>query len=181
MKKLFALAFAALMTVSATAGEDAKPKKERMRGSDPTRRITKALQAVELTSDQNKAVQAATAQFQATMTSLREAGLNQELMKKRAQAMKEARAAGLKGKEMRAKVMESVSAEEADLFAQAMKASRTLRQSIAKVLTDEQRATLPENVRRQLTVRQANAKPDKQPKRARKSKKEKSPSEQASD
>lgn len=168
------------MTVSATADEKAKPKKERTRNADPTQRITKTLEAVDLTADQQTAVKKATDQFQATMTKLRDDGFNPELNKKRVAAMKEARKAGLKGKEMQAKVAETVSAEEAELLTNAMKASRTLRQSIAGILTDEQRAALPENVRRQFTVRQAKAKADAKPKREGKEKGEKKRKEKES-
>ncbi|WP_404307139.1 hypothetical protein [Neorhodopirellula lusitana] len=153
MRTLIAVSLVALMTVSSVADEPAKKKRDKG-GNSIVKRLMTSLEAVSLTEDQTATIKAAASKFEATSKELREAGLTADVRKKVMTATKEARESGAKGKEVAAKVKESLTSEEAALIAKMDAANKTLRTSIAAVLTPEQLEAIPEKARRQFQPRQ---------------------------
>tara|TARA_R110002072_G_scaffold48705_4_gene133090 strand:+ start:14859 stop:15557 length:699 start_codon:yes stop_codon:yes gene_type:complete len=156
MKHLIALALIACLAASASADDKPEGKKKRAGNRDAgawmAGNLGKTLEKVELTDEQKEKWNEAKKSFTAQVKDLREEGLTPELMKKRNDAQKEAREAGLKGKELAAKLNEGFSEEEQALFSKQQKAVRSLRASVAGMLTPEQMAALPEQARKQMTA-----------------------------
>jgi hypothetical protein len=158
MKKVIALALVACLAASATADDKPDGKKKRAgnraAGSWMAENLGKTLDAVDLTAEQKEKWTEAKKNFVAQMDELKAEGLTNELKKKRTEAQKEARDAGLKGKEMAAKLKEGFSEEEQALFAKQQKVTKAFRASVAGMLTPEQLKALPEQVRKQMTTAQ---------------------------
>lgn len=179
MRNLFALALIAALAVTTVADDktpnDKVPNDKALKknagersGRNPmVAKLTKSLEDTNLSEDQKSKIQAAKTAFATQAKQLRESGLTPELMKKRAEAMKTARQSGLQGKEMRAKINESLTADERALFEKMNKATGELQKTVAKTLTKEQLAALPDAVRKPLE----NAGKDKPRKGNRKGKK----------
>ncbi|KLU02984.1 putative signal peptide and transmembrane protein [Rhodopirellula islandica] len=155
MKHLIALALIACLAASATADDKPEAKKKRAgnraAGAWMAQNLSKTLETVELTDEQKAKWNEAKTSFVAQMKELKDEGLTPELMKKRTEAQKAAREAGLKGKEMAAKLKEGFSEEEQALIAKQQKAAKALRVAVAGMLTPEQLAALPEQARKQMT------------------------------
>ncbi|TWU18453.1 hypothetical protein [Allorhodopirellula heiligendammensis] len=157
MRNLFALALIAALSVT-TVADEAAPKKNkgnRAGRNQAVAKLTKGLESAGLSAEQQTKIKAATVAFTAKVKELREDGLTPELMKKRTEAMKAAREAGLKGKDIRAKVNESLTAEEIATFEKMTKATAELHKAVVSTLSKEQLEALPEAVRKSL---QAGAK-----------------------
>lgn len=156
MKHLIALALIACLATTASADDKPEGKKKRAGNRDAgawmAGNVAKLLEKVELTDEQKEKWNEAKKSFTSQVKDLREEGLTPELMKKRNDAQKEAREAGLKGKEMAAKLNEGFSEEEQALFNKQQKAVRSLRASVAGMLTPEQMAALPEQARKQMSA-----------------------------
>ncbi|MCC9640974.1 hypothetical protein LOC71_01720 [Rhodopirellula sp. JC740] len=156
MKPLFSLALVVCFACPVLADDEAATKKKRagnrQAGGWMARNVEKSLEAVELTDEQKEKLADAKKQFTSELKELREAGLTQELMKKRMEAQKAARESGLKGKELAAKLKEDFSEDEQALFAKQQKAVAAMRKSVAGMLTPEQMEKLPEQARKQFTA-----------------------------
>lgn len=157
MRNLFALALIAALAITAVADDktlnDKALKKntgERSGQNPMVAKLTKSLEDTNLSEDQKSKIQTAKTAFVTQAKQLREAGLTPELMKKRAEAMKAARQSGLQGKELRAKINESLTADERGLFEKMNKATVELQKTVAKTLTKEQMEALPEAARKSL-------------------------------
>lgn len=143
---LLVLSLALVVSVSA---DDAKPKKKDGQGKGKQRanaQLMKPFAAIELTDEQKAKVKVLVQKANEETKALREeAGLTPELTKKRGEAMKAARQAGLKGKELAAEVDKNSGMNEAQLAAvKKMGMMRTkLQKAVVELLTDEQKAQLP--------------------------------------
>lgn len=154
MRKLLALSLVAVLSVTAIADEKPKGKKKgKAGGNQMVAKLMSSLKDAGLSDEQMTNVKAAAQKFEASVKEIREAGLTPEVTKKFAAAQKEARDAGLKGKDLAAKVQESVSEEEAALMQKMQTATTTMKKAVAGVLTAEQMEALPEAVRKQLQPR----------------------------
>jgi hypothetical protein len=114
--------------------------------------MLKAVAGLTLTAAQKPKVEAATKEFTETILALRKEGLTQALNKKKAVAVKAAREAGKKGRELEAAVMATIDAtdEEKALLKKAEEATAKLAKSMGAVLTAEQIATLPPQMQQTL-------------------------------
>lgn len=153
MRTLLALSLVAVLAVTSFADEKPKGKKGKGGGNPMVAKLMTGLKEVGLSDDQMTKVKAAADKFQGVNKELRAAGLTQDLNKKYSEAMKEAREAGLKGKEIAAKAKESISEEEAAMLDKMQVAMTEMKKAVAGVLTEEQMAALPEGVRKQLQTR----------------------------
>ena len=154
MRNLLALTLVAVFSVTAIADEKPKGKKKGKAGEN--RMVTKlmsSLKEVGLSDEQMTDVKAAAATYQASVKEIHEAGLTPEVAKKYADAMKEAREAGLKGKEVAVKAKEAVTEEESALMQKMQTATVMMKKAVVGVLTEEQMKALPEAVRKQLQPR----------------------------
>ncbi len=150
MLSVLVLTLALVVTVSA---DDAKPKKkgERAGGKNAgVAQLLKPFEAVDLTEEQTAKIKALGKAMNEKSEAIREeAGITQELMKKRAAAMKEARESGKKGKELAAEVDAKAGLSEAQV--NAMKKVTELRQKFMQdavaLLTPEQKENLPARVK----------------------------------
>ena len=154
MRNLLALSLVAVLSVTAIADEKPKGKKKgKAGGNQMVTKLMSNLKDIGLSDEQMTNVKAAAEKFETSVKEIREAGLTPEVTKKFATAQKEAREAGLKGKELAAKVQESVSEEEAALMKKMRTATTAMKKAVAGVLTAEQIEALPEAVRKQLKPR----------------------------
>lgn len=114
--------------------------------------MLKAVAGLTLTAEQKPKVEAATKEFTETILALRKEGLTQTLTKKKAEAVKAAREAGKKGRELEAAVMATIDATDAEkaLLKKAEEANAKLAKSMGAVLTAEQIATLPPQMQQNL-------------------------------
>jgi hypothetical protein len=134
---------------------ETKPRVEKPDGGKSPKINHPALRAMEgakLSDEQKSKVKAITEEFTEKMTALREKGHTPALTKKRAEAMKKARQAGKKGKELRSEVIASIDAsdQEKELLRRGDEVTAKLHQELATVLTDEQIDALPPQVKRPL-------------------------------
>lgn len=156
MRTLLALSLVAVFAVSSFADEAPKGKKKGKGDGNPM--ITKlmtGLSEVGLSDEQMTQVKAAAEKFEISVKELRKSGMTQDLNKKYGVAMKEAREAGLKGKELAAKVNESMTEEETAMMKKMQAATTQMKKEVAAVLTAEQMEALPNAVRKQIQVREA--------------------------
>jgi len=114
--------------------------------------MLKAVAGLTLTAEQKPKVEEATKEFTETILALRKEGLTQALNKKKAEAVKAAREAGKKGRELEAAVMAAIDATDAEkaLLKKAEEANAKLAKSMGAVLTAEQIATLPPQMQQNL-------------------------------
>jgi hypothetical protein len=148
------LCLAAALVISPVFAEDAPAKKGKKgeKAKPASAFMMEKLNAIELTDDQKAKLAEVAAEFDASMKSLRDEGLTQELSKKKAEAMKKAREEGKKGKELETEVMASldVTEEQQALLKKAAEAQAKFQKGMATMLTEEQIATLPEATQQQL-------------------------------
>ncbi len=110
--------------------------------------VKKALEAVGLTDEQQSKVKELAATLQEQSKTLKEEGLTPELMKKHADAVKAAKDAGKKGKDIQAAAKEGMSEGEVAVLKKLEEATTKFRQGVMALLTDEQKALLPEQAQK---------------------------------
>lgn len=115
--------------------------------------LLKAVEGLELTADQKAKVKVIGKEFTETMQGLRKKGLNQSLTKQRTEAVKKAREAGKKGVNLADEVLAtmSITDEQKAVLKQASEAQAKLQEGLAAVLTKEQIAALPQQMKATLT------------------------------
>lgn len=150
MKNLLAVGLIALFAVQGVADDKPKGKKKGQGNSPMIEQIKKQLAGITLDDAQTAKLTAAGETFMVTMKELRANGLTPELSKKKAEATKAARAEGVKQKDLLAKVMEGMTTEEAAVLTKAEEALKTMKASVAAMLTPEQVEALSEQAKRQL-------------------------------
>jgi len=138
-----------------TAKKDAAKPGAGKKRSAVANPMLKAVEGLTLTAEQKPKVEEATKEFTETILALRKEGLTQELSKKKADAVKAAREAGKKGRELEAAVMATIEAtdEEKAILKKADEATAKLAKAMGAVLTAEQIATLPPQMQQALGVK----------------------------
>ncbi|MGB7347093.1 MAG: hypothetical protein WBD20_22910 [Pirellulaceae bacterium] len=151
------LALAVLLVSPVMADDAVKEKKKNAKGNrgaaSPAMQLIKQLEPVGLTEEQTTKIKELAKASAAADKALREeAGLTPELMKKRAEAQKELKDSGKKGKEMAAAVNEASGATEAQAaaFAKLNESRMKFQRAAMALLTDEQKANVPEKLQRML-------------------------------
>lgn len=154
-RMLMVAAVAAMLVIPAVA-DDAK-KERKKKGSKGARtaamQMMKQLEVVGLTDEQTTKLKELGATADEAMEALRnEAGLTKELVKKRTDAQKELKGSGKKGKELAAAVNEKagLTEQQAAAFASLNAARMKFHKEVVGMLTDEQKAKLPEKMMRMM-------------------------------
>ena len=170
-KIMSAVALAAILTTPAFAADDeadSKKKGKQARGrQNAAAQIIRQLKDVDLTKDQIAKIKELGVKVAADMKSIRsEAGIDNELIKKRAAVVKAMKDSDKKGKELQAAINKEAGFTEA--HAEAMKKVNAARMKFHKdvvaMLTDEQKEKLPARLKRAgggkkgAAARKANAK-----------------------
>jgi Spy/CpxP family protein refolding chaperone len=156
LKTIASFALAALLISPVMAADEAKEKGKKgkgNRGASPATQLIKALEVVGLTDEQKTKIKEMGKEAGEMTKKLREeGGITNELMKKRSEAQKAVRESGVKGKEMQAAIAEKAGLTEAQVAAfTKLTAARTNFQKAAMaLLTDEQKAKVPEKMQRLL-------------------------------
>lgn len=153
MKSIAAVALAALLVAPVMAQDEAKAKNKDKKkgGGSAAMQLIKQLGPVGLTEDQtNKIKEMGKASMEALNKMKEEAGITTEVMKKRAEASKAVKESGKKGKEMAAAIAEKagLSKEQMEVFGKMNTARQKLQREVVAMLTDEQKAKLPEKMQR---------------------------------
>lgn len=152
-QKLLCLACTLMFATMTIAADDAPAKKKGKKNAGQragvASTVLKQLQDVELTDEQKTKIQELAKKSMTDMRAVRkEAGITPELMKKRAEAQKELKAAGTKQSEMFAAVNKKVGMTEAQVAV--LKKANESRQALLKqaiaLLSDEQKAKLPKRM-----------------------------------
>lgn len=122
--------------------------------------MLKAVEGLTLTAEQKPKVEEAKQEFTETILALRKQGLTQALNKKKADAVKAAREAGKKGRELESAVMAAIDAtdEEKAILKKAEAANAKLAKSMGAVLSAEQIAMLPPRMQQALGAKGPAAK-----------------------
>ncbi|WP_145419764.1 hypothetical protein [Planctomycetes bacterium K23_9] len=123
------------------------------RGASMAGQLIKQLKPVGLTDEQTKKIKELAKEPTELAKKIREeAGLTPELMKKRTAAMKELKDSGKKGKEMNAAVNEKAGLTETQIaaFTKMNEARTKFQRAAMALLTDEQKAKVPEKMQRML-------------------------------
>ena len=151
--KVLGLVFAMLLSSVVVAEDEAKPKKKNRDAAknNVAANIIKQLKGIELTDEQKTKLQAIAKETQAEMKKINdEAGITPELIKKRAEVMKSMKDSGKKPAELREAVNKEAGFTEA--HAEAFKKTNEARMGLMKkaiaLLTDDQKAKLPERLAR---------------------------------
>lgn len=143
-------------------------KKEPAKSEDGTKRaavaspMLKAVGGLTLTAQQKSKVEEATNEFTETILALRKEGFTQALNKKKADALKAAREAGKKGRELESAAMAAIDAtdDEKALLKKAEEANAKLAKAMSEVLTEDQIASLPPQVQQAIKSKKTStAKP----------------------
>lgn len=115
--------------------------------------LLKAVGELDLTAEQKVKIQSVGKEFAETMQTLRKQGLTPALSKQRTDAVKEAREAGKKGTNLAVDVLATmkITDDQKAVLKRATEAQLKLQQGVAKVLTDEQLASLPQPMKGTLT------------------------------
>ena len=156
LKNVASLVLAVLLVSPVMADDAVKTRKKGAkgkRGASLAGQLIKQLESVGLTDEQKKKITEMSKEASEASTKLREeAGITQELMKKRAAAQKELKDSGKKGKDLVAAVNEKAGLSETQVAAfTKLNASRTkFQRSAMALLTDEQKAKVPERLQRLL-------------------------------
>ena len=147
-KKILSLAFAVMFTTVAVA-QDAPEKKKKRAGAarnNPAANVMKQLKDIDLTDEQKTKIEAMAKKSAAAMREARqEAGIDQELMKKRMAAQKELSETIKKPAELMAAVNKKIGLTEAQaaVFKKQATSRTDLLKGVVALLTDEQKAKLP--------------------------------------
>lgn len=153
--KILGLAFALLFTTVVVAEDaPAKKKKDRAGRQSAAANVLKQLKDVNLTAEQKTKIQALAKKSRADMQAAREAvGITAAMMKKRYAAIKELKESGKKPAEIFAAVNKTMALTDAQ--AKVLKAANGSRADLLKnavaLLTDEQKAKLPEGLLKRAT------------------------------
>lgn len=152
MKNLLAILIVALLASASFAQE--APVKEKKGNQQPwqIKKTEKLIKDVTLTEEQDAAFAAAGETLTAELKDLQEKGLTKEMIKSRDAKRKEAREAGIKGKDMKAHLLAGMPEEEGELFASFDKSVQNFEKTVAKMLTPEQIATLPEKAQKRMSM-----------------------------
>ncbi|MGI9473896.1 MAG: Spy/CpxP family protein refolding chaperone [Rubripirellula sp.] len=152
LKMIGAIALAALIATPVLAQDEAAGKKRKRGGQQNAgTQLIKQLQDVGLTDEQTAKIKELGKVIGAKMKSMKEdAGITAELTKKRAEIQKAMKDSDLKGKDLMAAINEKAGFTEAQ--AAALKAVNEVRVKFQKevvgMLSDEQKAKLPERLQR---------------------------------
>lgn len=149
-KTILGLAFAMLCT-TVTAADDAPAKKKKgNRGRNaPAAQLLKQLKDVELTDEQKTQIQALAKKSMGDLQAARkEAGITPEVMKKRAEAMKELRASDKKPADVVKAANEAAGLTESQVafFKKQTEQRAALLKGAVALLTEEQKAKLPKRM-----------------------------------
>ncbi len=146
--QLVCIALVSLIVSPALAQNAGKGK-----GRQAINPLLKAAEGLELTDVQKTKVAALGKEFTETMVALREKGYTQALNKQKNEAMKKAREAGKKGKELQEETFASLKVTDAqkDVLKQAAEAQSKLHKGLAATLTKEQIDKLPQQAKQTLT------------------------------
>ncbi|MEM6780002.1 MAG: hypothetical protein AAF670_20270 [Planctomycetota bacterium] len=157
MKNLLLVGLVALVaTQCSAADEKANKKNAGKRNYTPGANVTKHLSSVSLTDEQKTQLDEAQQKLAATLKELRGEGFTRELTKKRAEAAKAAREAGVKQKDMAAKLSETLSADELTLLDKAAAAQAAFKKAIVGMMTPEQIESLSDEAKKVLLPRQGS-------------------------
>jgi|GEM_PF-2522135 len=148
------LCVVAVMFVSPSFGEDEPAKKKK--GKDAERKTVSSqmiskLDGIEMTPEQKTKLEEIVTELNASMATLHESGLTPELAKQKSDAVKKAREAGKKGKNVDADVIAAMDLtdDQKTVLKKASQAQAKFQKGIAASLTDEQIAQLPEESQKQ--------------------------------
>ena len=151
-KSVAVIALAAIMATPALAADDAKKEKKGKKAQpSPTAALLKQLEPVGLTDDQVAKIKSiGTAAQEAMQAARKEAGITRELQEKLAEAQKSMKDSELKGKERAAALHKAAGLTEAQAAAltKANELRTKMNRDVFAVLTDEQKAKLPEKLQR---------------------------------
>ena len=154
MKYLLTLLTAVLCvaTFSSTSlAQDAAPAEGKEKGMRvQLMRMQKLLEPLTLSEEQGTAFEKASEKFAAELKEIKEKGLTKELFQARAEKMKAGKAEGLKKKALKAHGLEGLSEEEVQLFTSFENSTTEFQKTVAKMLTSEQLAELPEKVQKRM-------------------------------
>lgn len=175
-RSIAALALSALMVSPALADDEAKAKKKNKQRNrqSASAQLVKQLKSVGLTDDQVAKIKELGAKATDEMNSIREsAGITAELQKKRIAIQKKLRESDKKGKELIAAINKEAGFTEAHAAAQkkANAVRMKLHHDALALLTDEQKAKLPERLQRVLKAAEKKSKQSDGDKPAKKKKK----------
>lgn len=151
MRLLATMTLVLSMMLTATADDDAAKKKKRgARQNALVGKVKEAIGSLDLTEEQKTKIEEAVTAFTATTKELQKAGYNQELRKARTEAMKAAREAGGKQKEIMAGVKAKFTDEQNELFAKVQEATVKMKKSVLAALGEDNVAKLPEQLQKTL-------------------------------
>jgi len=154
MKYLLTLLTAVLCvaTFSSTSlAQDAAPAEGKEKGMRvQIMRMQKLLEPLTLSEEQGTAFEKASEKFAAELKEIKEKGLTKELFQARTEKMKAGKAEGLKKKALKAHGLEGLSEEEVQLFTSFENSTTEFQKTVAKMLTSEQLAELPEKAQKRM-------------------------------
>ena len=163
--KFSSILFVLVVLLSPVAADEADgKKKKKTRGNNPTAQLMRPFKSVELSEEQKGKVETLAKETVAAMKAAREeAGITAEMLKKRAAAQKEMKAAAKDGEKQKpGELMKAVNEKAGftETHAAGLKKANQLRQKFIKevvaMMSDEQKANLPKQ-----TLQAANRKPGK--------------------
>ena len=146
------LASASFAQASLAQEEGSAKKKKGGKIAWQVKRTKKALKSLTLTSEQQTTFDEAAEKLTAELAVLEQNGLTQEMRKARSEKQKAGRESGLKGKELKAHIMEGLPAEHVELFQKSDKNIMAFQTTVAKMLTDEQLGSLPEKAQKKMKM-----------------------------
>lgn len=155
----------ALMISPVIAEETDGKKKKKARGNNGTAQLMRQFKGIEFTDEQKGKVDTLAKEAAAAMKAAREeAGITAEMLKKRAAAQKEIRAAEKESGKKPAELMKAVNEKAGftEKHAEGLKKANQIRQKLVKdvvaLLTDEQKAKAPEKLIQAATRKPAKKK-----------------------
>ena len=146
------LASASFAQASLAQEEGSAKKKKGGKMAWQVKRTKRALKSITLTSEQQTTFDEAAEKLTAELAVLEQNGLTQEMRKARSEKQKSGRESGLKGEELKAHVMEGLAAEQVELFQKSDKNTMAFQKTVAKMLTEEQLAALPEKAQKKMKM-----------------------------
>ena len=146
------IALTVCVATSAGAQDDAKKKRNQAGGKQITNQLMARFKKVEFTAEQKSKIDEMTKKFVGEMQALRKESqslLTPEQRKARGAAMKAARAEGKKWKDIQAEVNKAAKIDDSamskmkELQKKMQSLQKSNREAIEKLLTDEQKSSLP--------------------------------------
>lgn len=151
MKQFFTLCLIALFAVPVLAQDESDAAKKKAKPSSwQVSKVKKMLKDVELTSEQQDGFKKAAASFGALLSELQKGGLTKEMRAARAKKLKEGRGAGSSGKDLVTHINEGLSEEQIEMFSKLDKGVMSFEMTVAKMITEDQLAELPEKVKKRV-------------------------------